>query len=131
MKPQNFRSLLAFAVLTACCAAFPAAAFAGRGDPSAGKQSFATICASCHGDLGKGDGIAAAALDPKPRDLSDAAYMSGLTDEYLFKVINEGGVAVGKSVAMPAWGGVLGEDGVWNVVAYIREGLCKCEHAPQ
>lgn len=33
-----------------------------------GKEIYATTCASCHGDDGKGDGLAAAALTPGPRD---------------------------------------------------------------
>jgi mono/diheme cytochrome c family protein len=38
----------------------------------AGKKVFEGLgaCASCHGNLGKGDGPASAALNPKPRDLS-------------------------------------------------------------
>ncbi len=96
-------------------------------DTGAGSRSFAAVCASCHGQTGMGDGIASAALEPKPRDLSNSNYMSKLTDEYMFNVINMGGPAVGKSVMMPAWGGVLGEEGTWQVVAYIRKEICKCE----
>ena len=43
----------------------------------------------------KGDGVAAAALDPKPRDLSDAEFVSGLSNEHLTKVISKGGPSVG------------------------------------
>ncbi len=35
-----------------------------------GKASFQTNCAACHGPDGKGDGIAAAALDPKPHNFA-------------------------------------------------------------
>jgi high-affinity iron transporter len=38
-----------------------------------GAEVFQANCASCHGALGKGDGSAAAGLDPKPTNLSDAA----------------------------------------------------------
>ena len=98
------------------------------GDPAKGKESFNTICASCHGPDGKGDGPAAAALDPKPRNLGDAAYVSTLTDEHIFKVIKEGGAASGLSAGMPAWGSVLSDDQIWNVIAYIRTDICKCKH---
>ena len=98
------------------------------GDAAKGKESFNQICASCHGESGAGDGVAAAALDPKPRDLSDGAYVSTLTDEHLFKVIKEGGASVGKAPLMPAWGGVLSDDKIWDVIAYIRTDLCKCQH---
>ncbi|GBD39020.1 hypothetical protein HRbin37_01282 [bacterium HR37] len=98
------------------------------GDPSKGKEKFEQICASCHGPEGKGDGPAAAALEPKPRDLSDASYVSTLSDEHLFKVIKEGGAAVGKSPLMPAWGNTLSDGDINNVIAFIRKELCKCEY---
>ncbi|MCY4042595.1 MAG: cytochrome c [Candidatus Dadabacteria bacterium] len=125
-KSATFAFLAVFAAVFAC-----ADAFAAKGDGEAGKQSFITVCASCHGEGGKGDGIASAALTPKPRDLSDAEYLSTLTDEYLFEVINKGGMAVGKSAMMPPWGGVLGDEGAWNVIAYIREDICGCEPATE
>lgn len=98
-----------------------------KGDPAKGKQVYDTRCAMCHGPGGQGDGPAAAALEPKPRDLSSADYMSGLTNDYLHKVIAKGGAAVGKSAAMPAHSGMLSDDDIWNVIAHIRTNLCKCE----
>jgi mono/diheme cytochrome c family protein len=101
---------------------------ADKGDAAKGKETFQTTCAACHGAEGKGDGVAAAALDPKPRNLSDAAYVSTLTDEHLYKVISEGGAAVGLSPMMAAWGGTLSEQDIWNVIAYIRQDICKCQY---
>ena len=101
---------------------------AGKGDPAKGREKYNQICASCHGPLGKGDGPAAAALDPKPRDLSDAKYVSTISDEQLFKTVKEGGAAVGKSPLMPAWGGVLSDNDIWNVIAYLRQDICKCQY---
>jgi mono/diheme cytochrome c family protein len=63
------------------------------GDPVKGKASFAQMCAACHGPNGKGDGPAAASLNPKPRDLSDKGYVAGLKDDYLKKLIKEGAAA--------------------------------------
>jgi mono/diheme cytochrome c family protein len=99
-----------------------------KGDPAKGKEKFELICASCHGPGGKGDGPAAAALDPKPRDLSDPAYVSTLTDDHIFKTVKEGGASVGKSPLMPAWGGTLTDDDIWNVIAYVRQDICKCQY---
>lgn len=99
-----------------------------KGNAAEGKTQYQNICASCHGPGGKGDGVAAAALDPKPRDLSDAAYVSTLSNEHLFKIIKEGGPAVGLSPMMAAWGGVLSEQQIWDVIAYIHTDLCKCEY---
>ena len=101
---------------------------AGKGDPAKGKEKYTQICASCHGPSGKGDGPAAAALDPKPRNLSDPKYVSTLSDEQIFKTVKEGGAAVGKSPLMPAWGSVLSDSDIWNVIAYLRQDICKCQY---
>ena len=101
---------------------------AGKGDPAKGKEKFNQICASCHGPTGHGDGPAAAALDPKPRNLSDPKYVTTLSDEQIFKTVKVGGAAVGKSPLMPAWGSVLSDDDIWNVIAYIRQDICKCQY---
>lgn len=91
------------------------------GDVSKGAPLFQTYCAACHGATGAGDGAAAAALNPKPRALSDKAYMGAMTDRHLFDVIKNGGAAVGKSPLMVAWGPVLGDDQkVQDVAAFVR-----------
>ena len=72
--------------------------------------------------------MAAAALDPKPRDLSSAAILETYTDEYLVNVITNGGAAVGKSPVMMAWDGIISPEDIENVVAHIRQNLCKCEY---
>lgn len=90
-----------------------------KGDPLArGKAAYTTICLSCHGPEGKGDGPVAAALNPKPRDFTDKGYMAQLDDKYLFEVISKGGAAVGKSPLMPP--AALGEQEIRNVIEYIR-----------
>lgn len=91
-----------------------------KGDPKAGKQRYDVLCSSCHGAMGKGDGPAAAALTPKPRNHADGNYMNGLTDKYLFDIIKGGGASMGKSPLMPPWGSQLGDQDIRNVVAYIR-----------
>ena len=98
----------------------PHDALSQKGDVAAGKAKYAQLCAACHGATGKGDGPAAAALNPKPRDHTDAKYMKSLKDEDIFKITKEGGPAVGKSPLMPPWGAALSEQDIRNVVAYIR-----------
>ena len=93
---------------------------AAKHDLENGKAKYKLFCVACHGEMGKGDGVAAAALDPKPADHSDKKVMSALKDEYLFKVIKEGGAAVKKSPTMAAWGAALKDDDIHDVVAYIR-----------
>jgi caa(3)-type oxidase subunit IV len=64
------------------------------------KTIFKTRCAACHGPNGLGDGPAAAALDPKPRNYTDPQWQQSVTDAVIEKVIVEGGPAVGKSPLM-------------------------------
>ncbi len=89
-------------------------------DASRGQAQYAALCASCHGRRGGGDGPLAATLDPKPAQHDDGAYMNALSDEHLFTVIQRGGGAVGKSQLMGAWGGVLSDAQIRDVIAYIR-----------
>jgi len=85
-----------------------------------GRKLYGSYCASCHGDKGKGDGVAAGSLPVKPKDHTDGATVNQLTDQYLVDVITKGGGGTGKSAFMPAWGSSLNEKQVRDVVAYIR-----------
>lgn len=109
---MNHRS--AAELVTALCLSLvliaPNSTFA---DVAQGKQVYATYCVVCHGETGKGDGVAAAALDPKPRDLTTGEFKYGSTDEELFKFITEG------KGAMPPWGS-LSEADRRAVIEYIR-----------
>ena len=80
-------------------------------------KTFQEKCSTCHGPEGRGDGPAGAALNPKPRNYHDKAYMSTRTDQQLHDSIFNG-----KS-AMPAWGksGQLTDDQVWQMVKFVRE----------
>ena len=78
------------------------AAAAPAGDPAAeAKDYFKKTCVVCHGDHGKGDGVGAASLDPKPRAFGDPEWQKSVTDDQIKKTIIAGGVAVGKSAVMP------------------------------
>ena len=91
------------------------------GDASRGATLYADYCGACHGKTGKGDGPIAVAYKPRPRNLTDRAYLSKRTDYDLYNVISQGGHAVDRSVAMPAWGSVLLPQEMWDLVAYIRQ----------
>jgi cytochrome c553 len=53
-----------------------------KGDAKAGKAKYDANCVGCHGATGKGDGAAAAALNPKPGDMTDGKAMKALSDKY-------------------------------------------------
>jgi mono/diheme cytochrome c family protein len=92
----------------------------GAADPAKGAVTYQQLCASCHGPRGAGDGPAGLALDPRPARHDDGAYMNALTNEHLFRVIKEGGAAVGKSPLMAPWGGALSDAQIRDVVAFLR-----------
>lgn len=80
----------------------PAQATTEGDTPAARAQTyFKTICAGCHGADGKGNGPAAAALNPRPRDFTDAKWQASVTDQHIRDTIAKGGAAVGKSALMP------------------------------
>lgn len=106
--------------LAAVTAAVIAPMVVQAADVAVGKAKFQTLCASCHGAAGKGDGAAAAALNPKPRNLADAAYMKARTDAELKNIILNGGAAVGKSATMPPWKASLKDADADNIIAFIR-----------
>ena len=83
-----------------------------------GKEVYVKTCAPCHGEGGKGDGPAAAALNPKPRDHTNGAYMDTLTNQHIYTVIKQGGAQFGFPT-MPAQPQLSDED-VKNTVAFVR-----------
>ena len=85
-----------------------------------GKGLYTSYCSACHGDKGKGDGVAAKGLPAKPADHTNGAVMTQLSDKYLIDVISKGGGAVGKSAFMPAWGSSLNDKQIRDIVAFIR-----------
>ena len=56
-----------------------------------GKNLFTTICVSCHGADGKGDGPSAASLNPKPRNFtSKEGWVNGPKLSGIFTTLSEG-----------------------------------------
>jgi cytochrome c553 len=66
------------------------------------QTTFKTVCATCHGESGLGNGPGATALNPKPRNYTDKAWQASVTDDQIKQTILMGGAAVGKSPMMPA-----------------------------
>jgi mono/diheme cytochrome c family protein len=77
-----------------------------------GQSLFQENCVICHGKGGKGDGEAAAAMNPKPKSLISQAVQSQ-TDGEIFWKISEG------RDAMPPWKN-LSEKERWSLVIYLR-----------
>lgn len=80
-----------------------------------GKAVYAQQCASCHGVDGKGDGPAAAALNPRPRNFhADAGWKNGRKPSQIFKTLKEGlaGGAMASFATLP-------QDDRWGLTHYV------------
>lgn len=81
---------------------------------AAGRQVFLQNCATCHGVDGKGDGPAAANLNPKPADLTIHAPLH--TDGDLYWWVTNGI----SGTAMPVWESRLTDLQRWQVVTFVK-----------
>jgi len=96
-----------------------------------GERDYATYCAPCHGRRGNGDGPLAGMLVPRPARHSDAAFMSALSDDYLFQFLKQGGPTFGKSALMGAWGRTLSDAQLRDVVSFMRSLASRPGYAAQ
>ncbi len=79
-----------------------------------GAQVFRTNCASCHGELGRGDGPMAKGMEPKPADLSAAAELRDQSPLDYYRRVSIGVVGT----AMPAFETRLSPEDRWAVALY-------------
>jgi mono/diheme cytochrome c family protein len=84
----------------------------GAASVAAGKKAADTNCVTCHGASGKGDGVAAAALNPKPANWT-SAKVKGEADGVLFCKMSNG------RGPMPPWKHLPDKER-WDLVNYIR-----------
>lgn len=89
-----------------------------------GKVAYTTNCVVCHGDKGDGKGVAGAAMNPAPRDLTvtdlkvGKHYKQGGKAEEMFKTVTTGlpGTAMVGYASIP-------EQDRWALVYYIQNSL--------
>jgi high-affinity iron transporter len=79
-----------------------------------GAAVYQADCASCHGDLGRGDGPMGTGLDPKPADLADGATLRDQSPLDYYRRITIGVVGT----AMPAFETRLSADDRWAAALY-------------
>lgn len=136
MTPTTKYSSLLLFVLAAACGGDPdettttavapptpakaPAAATGAGEA---KQIFESLCFTCHGMTGHGDGPGAGALTPKPRSFSDGVWQDSVTDDHIKKVIVYGGAAVGKSPMMVGQPQLKGNESVLDGLVKIVRGF--------
>ncbi len=95
-------------------------ACAREGDVARGKVLYKKECALCHGAGGRGDGLAAPFVYPKPRDFTKGIFKIRSTsylptDEDLFKTINDGI----PGTLMPSFAHLSSQE-QWALVAYLK-----------
>ena len=107
---HEIRIRRAAAALLATIALLGGSPAARAAEATDGKALYRRYCSACHGASGKGDGVVAAALRPKPTDLTLLAKSNNGT----FPVADIAGRIDGRETArvhgdpdMPVWGQVL------------------------
>jgi cytochrome c oxidase cbb3-type subunit 3 len=78
-------------------------------DLAAGQKIFAENCASCHGDLGKGN------IDMGAPNLTDKIWLYGSDEATVIETITNGRAGV-----MPAWGGRLDPATIKAITVYVH-----------
>ena len=91
---------------------------AGRSaaESDSGRVIYEQRCAACHGATGDGNGLAAAAMDPRPRNLRDAEFWRGRTAADVRQVVRDGK----RSTLMAPFAGALSDAEIDAVVAYVE-----------
>jgi len=79
-----------------------------------GKALFETVCAPCHGPIGKGDGGVVHLLAHKPANLL-TGVSTNLPDGYVFGYIRNGGIW------MPSYNDAMSQTERWQIVLYMRD----------
>ena len=79
----------------------------------AGKKLYKKMCAICHGNSGKGDGLAGMSLSPRPSNFSTEKIQSQ-SDGAIFWKLTEG------RPPMASYKNILNEGQRWQLVNYIR-----------
>ena len=126
MRNTNFILLLSAAALAAAIACSSSGESPGSNGavassavpPERGREIYKANCVACHGESGKGDGPGAGVLKPPPRDHTDRAYMSTLSDKEIGDIIRMGGAIKGKPL-MPSHPQISGGD-LNALVGYVR-----------
>ncbi|MFY9341731.1 MAG: c-type cytochrome [Planctomycetota bacterium] len=121
-------SLLVLGSIAACGGQMPtpkpgghdgAVPVAAGGTAGEAQAQFDSLCFTCHGATGHGDGPGSGVLNPKPRSFSDPTWQASVTDEHIKKTIVFGGAAVGKSPMMPAQPQLKGKDATLDALVQI------------
>ena len=113
-------ALLSCGMLTLVASSALAAGSIADGDIEIGRQKYNTLCVSCHGEKGDGQGPVGKTLNPPPRNFVEGNFKYGGTDKDIFDVISNGAASKGGSPLMAPWGAIVSEKERWSLVKYVR-----------
>lgn len=88
------------------------------GSAIAGQRTYVLRCQGCHGASGLGNGPGAEVLDLAPANFTQDTLLAARNFQGAFEKIRAGGGGVHGST-MPAWGVMLTDGDVWDLVSYI------------
>ncbi len=78
-----------------------------------GKKLYDSMCAVCHGNKGRGDGVAGMALNPRPANFTKSVVQDQTDGEIYWKITNG-------RLPMAAYKDILTEEQRWQLVNYLR-----------
>lgn len=78
------------------------------------KMVYGMDCAMCHGTKGDGKGDLVADMHLTMKDLTNPATLKDMSDGQIFYIIKNG------KGQMPAEGDRAKDEGIWNLVLYVR-----------
>ena len=104
------------ALIAVVAAGVVAAARTDSSQPDPGRVIYEQRCATCHGAGGAGDGPAAAAMEPRPRNLRAPDFWRGRTTAELRQVVRNGK----PGTLMAPFAGALSDAEIDAVVAFLQ-----------
>lgn len=117
---QNVLSIVNAEAFAAALAYIPALVYPPEipGSAIAGRTDYVLRCQGCHGPQGRGNGPGAEVLELKPANFTQDTLLAARNFDAAFEKIRMGGGGVHGS-SMPAWGVMLTDGDVWDLVSYI------------
>jgi mono/diheme cytochrome c family protein len=87
---------------------------------SQGQHVFYQYCVWCHADATPAGPSNRSSVIPIPPLMNDGEKLNGRSDEYMQNIVTLGGIALGKSAMMPAYGKTLSPEEITAVIAFTR-----------
>jgi mono/diheme cytochrome c family protein len=117
---QNVLSIIDVEAFGAALGYIPALTYPPEipGSAIAGRANYVLRCQGCHGATGMGNGPGAESLELSPANFQRDTLLAFRDFDGAYQRIRTGGGGVHGS-SMPAWGIMLSDGDVWDLVAFI------------